>query len=148
MPAELPGVVTVTAVGPEGRKSYYSNYGILESDVTAPGGDRMQVAPTPDGNGRILSTIPGGGWGYLQGTSMASPHTAGVVALIRSKHPHWSVGRVMASLERQADRIPCPPGGTYDPDGTGAWLATCQGGRSGQGFYGSGLIDALDAVTR
>jgi subtilisin family serine protease len=148
VPAELPGVVAVTAIGPEGRKSYFSNYGITESDVTAPGGDRLfQVADTPDGDGRILSTIPGGGWGYLQGTSMASPHAAGVVALIRSKHPHWSAGRVMASLESKADPIACPVG-PFDPGGTGAWLATCEGGRSGQGFYGEGLVDALDAVTR
>jgi subtilisin family serine protease len=147
IPAELPGVVSVSAVGPEGRKSYYSNYGILETDVTAPGGDRMQVADTPDGNGRVLSTVVGGGYGYLQGTSMASPHTTGVVALIRSTHPGYSVRQVFAALGVEADRIPCPPG-VYDPDGTGAFAATCQGGRSGKGFYGAGLVDALDAVTR
>jgi subtilisin family serine protease len=146
MPAELPGVVSVSAVGPEARKSYYSNYGIIETDVTAPGGDVRQVAGTPDGNGAILSTIVGGGYGYSQGTSMASPHTTGVVALIRSRHPGWSVGRVFASLGADADRIACPPGGTYDPTGNGAFLANCQGGRSGKGFYGDGLIDALDAV--
>ena len=148
LPDELPGVVSVSSIGPEGRKAYYSNYGIIETDVTAPGGDRMQVAGTPDGNGRVLSTIVGGGYGYLQGTSMASPTTAGVVALIRSTHPHWPVGRVFAELGVDADRIACPPGGTYDPDGTGTFLANCQGGRSGKGFYGKGLVDALDAVTR
>jgi subtilisin family serine protease len=148
LPDELPGVVSVTAVGPESRKSYYSNYGIIEADVTAPGGDRMQVANTPDANGGVLSTVVGGGWGYLSGTSMASPHTAGVVALIRSTHPGYSVGRVFGTLGLEADRIACPPGGTYDPTGTGAFLANCQGGRSGKGFYGAGLIDALDAVTR
>jgi subtilisin family serine protease len=148
IPDELPGVVSVSAVGPEGRKSYYSNYGVIEADVTAPGGDRMQVAGTPDANGRVLSTVVGGGWGYLQGTSMASPHTAGVVALIRSTHPRFSANQVLGTLGHEADRIACPPGGTYDPDGTGAFLATCQGGRSGKGFYGAGLIDALDAVTR
>ncbi len=147
MPTELPGVVGVSAVGPEGRKSFYSNYGITETDVTAPGGDSRQVADTPDGNGRVLSTIPGGGYGYSQGTSMASPHTTGVVALIRSRHPHWSVGLVHAALGIEADRIACPPG-VYDPDGSGAFLATCQGGHSGRGFYGAGMIDALDAVTR
>jgi len=148
LPADLPGVVTVTAIGPEHRKSFYSNYGIIESDVTAPGGDSLQVADTPDANGRILSTLPGGGYGYKQGTSMASPHTAGVVALIRSKHPTWSVNRVTGALYGEADSLPCPPGGAYDPTGDGAWAATCQGGRSGRGFYGNGVVDALDAVTR
>jgi len=147
MPAELPGVVGVSAVGPEQRKAYYSNYGIIESDVTAPGGDRLQVAATPDGNGRILSTVVGGAYGYAQGTSMASPHTTGVVALIRSTHQSWSNDRVAASLEARADRLACPPG-VYDPTGDGAFLATCQGGSSGKGFYGAGEIDALDAVTR
>jgi subtilisin family serine protease len=148
IPAELPGVVSVSAVGPEARKSYYSNYGVIETDVTAPGGDALQAAPTPDGNGGILSTIVGGGYGYSQGTSMASPHATGVIALLRSKHPGYSVGWVFATLGAEADRIACPPGGTYDPTGTGQFLANCQGGRSGQGFYGEGLIDALDAVRR
>jgi hypothetical protein len=58
------------------------------------------------------------------------------------------VGQVFGSLGARADRIPCPPGGAYDPDGTGVWAATCQGGQSGKGFYGAGLVDALDAVTR
>ena len=147
IPAELPGVVSVSAIGPETRKSYYSNYGIIETDVTAPGGDARQVAPTPDGNGRILSTIPGGGYGYSQGTSMASPHAAGVVALIRSNHLSWPAPLVSVALGVRADRLPCPAG-VYDPDGSGAWLATCQGGPSGKGFYGFGIVDALDAVTR
>jgi subtilisin family serine protease len=86
----------------------------------------MVPANTPDGNGRVLSTIPGGRWGYMQGTSMASPHAAGVVALIRSTHPDWSADEVVAALERQADRLPCPPN-PYDPTGDGAFLATCQG---------------------
>ena len=147
MPAELPGVVGVSAIGPEIRKSFFSNYGVIETDVTAPGGDSRQVAGTPSGNGRILSTIPGGGYGYSQGTSMASPHAAGVVALIRSTHQNWPAPLVQASLGLRADRLPCPAG-VYDPDGSGAFLATCQGGPSGKGFYGLGVVDALDAVTR
>ena len=115
--------------------------------MTAPGGDRLQVANTPDGNGRVLSTIAGGGYGYSQGTSMASPHATGVVALIRSTHQSWSPSRVRAALGVRADRLACPAG-PYDPTGDGVWLATCQGGPSGKGFYGTGEVDALDAVTR
>ena len=118
-----------------------------KTEVAAPGGDRFDIPDTPDGNGRVLSTVVDGGWGYKQGTSMAAPHTAGVVALIRSAHPTWSSARVILALLLQADRQPCPPN-PYDPTGDGAFVATCEGGRTGLGFYGAGLIDALDAVTR
>ena len=148
VPAETPGVVTVSAVGAQERKARYANYGIRDVDVTAPANDVDQLPDTPDQNPGILTTVNGGNWIYFGGTSAAAPHVAGVVALIRSTHPHWSPRQVAAALARQADRLPCPPGGVYDPDGTGAWLAHCEGGRSGQGFYGFGQVDALDAVTR
>ncbi|HET9138449.1 S8 family peptidase [Actinophytocola sp.] len=148
LPQEISGVVGVTAVGATARKSFYSNYGIGEdTEVAAPGGDSLVIPQTPDANGRVLSTIVGGRWGYAQGTSMASPHAAGVVALIRSTHPNWNANRVIRALESQADRLACPPN-PYDPTGDGAFLATCQGGASGRGFYGAGLVDALDAVTK
>ncbi|GLZ42470.1 S8 family serine peptidase [Actinokineospora sp. NBRC 105648] len=146
LPGEVRGVVGVSSTGVQNLKSYFSNYGRTETEVAAPGGDAKQIPGTPDANGRILSTVVGGGWGYKQGTSMASPHATGVVALIRSTHQNWSADRVIAELQHDADRLPCPEGGVYDPDGTGTWKATCEGGRSGRGFYGSGLIDALDAV--
>jgi subtilisin family serine protease len=147
MPQETGGTIGVSSVGPTGQKAYYSSYGISDVEVAAPGGDRFKVPETPDGNGRVLSTITGGAWGYSQGTSMASPHAAGVVALIRSTHQNWSADRVTRELARQADRLSCPAN-PYDPTGDGAFLATCQGGGTGKGFYGAGLIDALDAVTK
>jgi subtilisin family serine protease len=148
LPQEVDGIVGVSAVGPTARKSFYSNYGIgSDTEVTAPGGDSRVVPETPDGNGRVLSTIVGGRWGYAQGTSMASPHATGVVALIRSTHPNWNAARVVRELQNQADRLACPPN-PYDPTGDGSFLATCQGGQTGRGFYGAGLVDALDAVIR
>jgi subtilisin family serine protease len=147
LPQEVDGILGVSSVGPAARKAFYSNYGVGDTEVAAPGGDSLVVPETPDGNGRVLSTIVGGGWGYLQGTSMASPHATGVAALIRSTHPNWNNNRVVRELENQADRLACPPN-PYDPTGNGAFVATCQGGNSGRGFYGAGLIDALDAVTK
>jgi subtilisin family serine protease len=148
VPGETRGVVSVSGVGAEERKARYGNYGIRDVDVTAPSGDIDQIPDTPDHNTGILTSVNNGQWSYFGGTSAAAPHVAGVVALIRSTHPGWSPRQVAAALARQADRIPCPPGGVYDPDGTGTWLAHCEGGRSGQGFYGFGQVDALDAVTR
>lgn len=137
MPTELKNTVTVSAVGPTARKSYYSSYGRNVVDVTAPGGDSRVPADTPSRNGRILSTVLNGRWGYAQGTSMASPHAAGVVALIRSTNPGLHFQQAISTLQRQADTLACPD------DYVGA---TCEGGKKGSGFYGAGLVDALDAV--
>nr|WP_246330721.1 S8 family serine peptidase [Saccharopolyspora hordei] len=144
LPGELPGVVSVSAVGVDSVKSYYSNYGLGSITVTAPGGDKDQVPDTPSQNGRVLSTVPGGGWGWMQGTSMAGPHAVGVVALLRSTHPEWNGPQTIGALANQADALACPE--NYDPDGDGKPDAVCAGGATGAGFYGAGLVDALDAV--
>jgi subtilisin family serine protease len=61
VPTETEGVISVTAVGPSGRKAYYSDYGIEQADVAAPGGDRREFFGTerydaPDT--RILAAYP------------------------------------------------------------------------------------------
>jgi subtilisin family serine protease len=147
LPTQLPGVVTVSSTGVQNLKSYYSSYGLTVIDVAAPGGDRYQIPDTPSANGRILSTLPGGAYGFLQGTSMASPHVAAVAALIKSRHPHASPARIQALLKSEADNPGCPTG-LYDPDGNGVQDATCTGPRPYNSFYGHGIVDALDAVTK
>ncbi|MFF1461147.1 S8 family serine peptidase [Streptomyces sp. NPDC058330] len=148
IPTMLPGVVTVSATGAKGLKSSYSNYGLGVIDVAAPGGDSTvyQTPEAPATSGLILSTLPGGKFGYKAGTSMASPHVAGVAALIRSTHPYASPAVVKALLTHQADATAC--GAPYDIDGDGTVDAVCQGGKSYNGFYGAGVVDALDAVRR
>jgi subtilisin family serine protease len=147
IPTQLPGVVTVAATGVQNLKSYYSSYGFSVIDVAAPGGDKYQIPATPSGNGRILSTLPGGQYGYLQGTSMASPHVAAVAALIKSKHPFATPGMIQTLLKAEADNPGCPSG-LYDPDGNGVQNATCTGPELYNSFYGFGIVDALDAVTK
>ncbi|MFD3575994.1 S8 family serine peptidase [Streptomyces sp. NPDC058644] len=148
LPSQLPGVVTVSATGAKGIKSSYSNYGKGVIDIAAPGGDstRFQKPDAPATDGRILSTLPGGKFGYKAGTSMASPHAAGVAALIKSAHPHASSAKVKALLYGEADAMKCTD--PYDIDGDGKVDAVCAGGKNKNGFYGVGMIDALDAVRK
>ncbi|MFK0169810.1 S8 family serine peptidase [Streptomyces sp. NPDC090306] len=145
IPTQLPGVVTVSATGVQGAKSYYSSYGLGVIDVAAPGGDKYQIPDTPSANGRILSTLPGNQYGWLQGTSMATPHVAAVAALLKSEHPRATPARLQALLKAQADNPGCPTA-PYDGDGDGVVDATCAGGKHLNGFYGAGIVDALRAV--
>lgn len=85
-PANCSNVVTVAATNRSGGRSYYSNYGTLV-DIAAPGGDVRSASS----NG-ILSTLNSGtttpgaqSYAWYQGTSMATPHVAGLAALILSK---------------------------------------------------------------
>ncbi|GAA4925188.1 S8 family serine peptidase [Streptomyces coeruleoprunus] len=146
IPTMLPGVVTVSATGAKNLKASFSNYGLGVVDIAAPGGDRTeyQTPQAPATNGRILSTTVKGGYNYKAGTSMASPHVAGVVALIKSKHPYATPAMVKAMLYAQADDTSCT--NPYDINGDGKVDAECEGGRGKNGFYGTGLVDALDAV--
>ena len=164
LPTELPGVVVVTATGAENLLAWYSTYGNA-TDVTAPGGSRFQT-PTFDPNrGRVLSTYSstagdlaaeaalgrlvqdtnGNYYAWLNGTSMAAPHAAGVAALIRAAHPGMSQGAVAALLRSTATGQPCPA--ALDPGVVffGAPVQFCSGGAGNNNFYGKGLVNALAA---
>ena len=145
LPAEAPGVVTVSAVGTERLKSYYSSYGQGVVDVAAPGGDTRQPNPAVSTISHAVLSSVVGGWGYSQGTSMASPHAAGVAALALSAHPGMQPAALAAFLERTAESLPCPEG-VYNPrPGLDQYLAECIGG-SRNGFYGAGEVNAHNAV--
>ncbi|WP_018357824.1 S8 family serine peptidase [Porphyromonas levii] len=80
MPAAYPENVAVASVGPSGKRAMYSNYGSW-IDISAPGGDSDYGNP----QGLILNTFAEGLYGYMQGTSMATPVVSGVAALVLSK---------------------------------------------------------------
>ncbi|MET9389461.1 S8 family serine peptidase [Streptomyces sp. NPDC006624] len=148
IPTQLPGVVTVASTGAKGIKSSFSNYGLGVADIAAPGGDSTayQKPEPPATSGLILGTLPGGKWGYMAGTSMASPHVAGVAALIKSTHPYAPPAMVKALLYAQADGKACTD--PYDINADGKIDAVCEGTKNRNGFYGWGIADALDAVTK
>ena len=87
----MDNIVSVAALDRNGQLAGYSNYGVQSVDVAAPGGD-------------ILSTLPGGGYGTKSGTSMATPHVAGTLALVWSQHPEWSYQQVVSQVESTAVR--------------------------------------------
>lgn len=124
MPTELPGVITVASTTVDRVKSSFSNFGLNKIDVAAPGSS-------------ILSTVPGG-YAKFSGTSMASPHVTGIAALMKSTHPWWGPRDIERALHREADDTACPT--TPDP--------RCTGTTTNNAFYGDGIADALDAVTR
>ena len=163
VPVEVPGVIGVTANGNLQLKSFYSSYGLGSAQVIAPGGDsRLQVTAAAP-NGRVLSTYPAALIGtclrkvfdgaatycYLQGTSMASPHAAGVAALIASEGI-TNPGAVAAKLQNTADPMACPPDlsiYSFFPSVNNGAPQVCQGTLDYNSFNGHGQINALRAVT-
>ena len=96
-PGSAPQAITAAAVddGTEARRriASFSSGGPtpvslqLKPDVTAPGVD-------------ILSSVPRAtAWDVFSGTSMASPHVAGAAALLRQRHPTWTVAQIKSALE-------------------------------------------------
>ena len=168
LPQELPGVVVVSATGAANLLAWYSTYGMIV-DVAAPGGSRFQTPVFNSSRGRVLSpyssTAPdlalqasigrlvadtgtGAFYAWLNGTSMASPHAAGVAALIRAAYPGMPQGAVVAMLRQTATKMPCPT--DHDPgvEFFGAPLQVCTGGVGSNSFFGSGLVNALAAATK
>ncbi|MDH2387928.1 S8 family serine peptidase [Streptomyces sp. HNM0663] len=125
IPTELPGVVTVAAMGQGDVKASYSNYGENVIDVAAPGGD---------GWSGVYSTLPGGKYGSKSGTSMASPHVAGVAALMKSQDPTLTPADLRGRLGAEATDVACPSDNR------------CDGTAEKNGFFGEGQVDALKAV--
>ena len=164
IPVEIPGVIGVTATGNLGLKSFYSNYGVGVTQVAAPGGDSVLQRTAAAANGRVLSTYPAelpctrkvvdadATYCYLQGTSMSSPHVAGVAALVVSRFGHLSPGRVAAFIGKTADPVPCPTPTELAlyapfPSVSNGAAQVCQGVAGSNSWYGKGQVNALSAVT-
>lgn len=92
-------VLLVAATGPDGQLASYSDYGGSVA-LAAPGGDSGSDGCTPQTC--ILSTTPHNTYGLLEGTSMATPHVAGVAALLLAQSPGRSPAGVVQALEATA----------------------------------------------
>jgi serine protease len=141
-PAARPEVVCVTATDRNETPAAYSSGGVKQGlrSVAAPGGaglpSQAAIAPVPECTERVLSTWPRGdtgagrcpgegGYRYLYGTSLSSPHVAGVVALLlaQGRTPKQAVEVLLATART--------PG-----VGSGVWTPQ----------YGHGIVDAAAAV--
>jgi parallel beta-helix repeat protein len=116
-------IITVGAIGMDGRRANFSNYGTV-LDVVAPGVD-------------ILSTIPNNGTTIKSGTSMATPHVAGVAALILSVNPNLTGQQVRDIIESTAQKVGGYTYQTYANHPNGTWIND----------MGYGLVDAYAAVS-
>jgi serine protease len=152
-PASCNGVISVAATDRDGGRAYYSNYG---SSVTlaAPGG-AMSFAGDSEG---VLSTYNSGSttpagdsYSFSQGTSMAAPHVAGVVALLKEADSSATPSDIEQFLTSTARSFPatCSGCGVGIID-AGAAVAAAQGGSGGDdggGTGGGGSVDDLSAAT-
>lgn len=115
-PGNCANVITVGAVGPTGALAYYSNTG---SNVTlmAPGGDTGSELYSTWNDG--TTTAGNMVYGAMAGTSMATPHVAGVVSLMLSINPALTYSTIVSKLKASASAFPA---------GSGCTTATCGGG--------------------
>ncbi|MCA3347468.1 MAG: S8 family serine peptidase, partial [Roseomonas sp.] len=86
-------VISVASLTNTGSLSSFSNYGATTVDIAAPGS-------------AIYSTLPGGRYGTYSGTSMATPHVTGAVALYAAEHPDATAAEIRAALLNSAAATP------------------------------------------
>lgn len=105
-PASCANVITVAATDRDGDKAVYSNFG-TSVEIAAPGGETATTA-----NG-VLSTLNAGStspgahnYVFYQGTSMATPHVAGVVSLMLSVNPALTPAQVTSMLQANVTAFP------------------------------------------
>lgn len=148
----------------------YSSVGMSRVDVTAPGGDYFRATNTaqdavlaalsstsdpangiwdfydfiesilPAYDGLTVLATGGARYGYLNGTSMSSPHAAGVAALVKQLHPVWSPDAVKSAVQRSTQQLACPA--DWSPLNTNDEREKCYGKGGRTSFFGHGLLDA------
>jgi len=119
-PAALEHVIAVASTTQDDKKSSFSSYGDWV-DVSAPGSGILSTYPTYDNGGGITD------YATLSGTSMAAPHVAGLLALMKGAQPEWSMAQLETRLLSTVDNI-----NSQNPDYAGK--------------LGTGRINAYTAV--
>jgi subtilisin family serine protease len=89
----LGNMVVVAATDRNDQLASWSNFGAGSVSLAAPGVE-------------ILSTTPNNTYSWYSGTSMATPHVTGVLALLKSQHPTWSYGQLLSQVLSTVDPLP------------------------------------------
>ncbi len=128
-PANCDGVLTVAAVNRAGGITAYSNYGATV-DISAPGGESTGLGIGVLSTHNDGLTVPANDQYYsMPGTSMATPHVAGIASLMVSINPSLSPAQISAILKATARNF---------PTGTGTDCNTS--------ICGAGIVDAKAAL--
>ena len=124
-PASCNNVITVGASGPDGARTYYSNYGSTV-EVSAPGGDIDAEAGILSLFNKGETTATENSYAFMEGTSQASPHVATTVAMLKAMRPELTHEEALTILQQ-----------------TSTPLSSCD-----RDACGSGIINAAAAVAQ
>jgi len=128
---EIDYVIGVAAVDNTETRAAFSNFH-ENLALSAPAVTTHDVNGDPILEESVISTIPGGGYAFWQGTSMATPLVAGTAALIRSQHPEWPAEQTTIDAVREALTSGALPIDVSNPDYAG--------------LLGAGRVDANSSV--
>lgn len=155
---DSPQIISVAASDAKDGIPSFSNYGATTVDVAAPGDWIMSTYPTSLGHQYVK----------MKGTSMATPHVAGLAALLLSKNPSMTPAALKAKIMDTVDKLPAFSGKTVSGGRINVYKALGGGGSSsgvvalpgmsqppkdlnGDGKYedvnGNGRADYSDVVT-
>ena len=97
-------VVAVAAITSTGAKAGFSNYGATKVDLGAPGSAIVSTVPSKKGTPAYAS---------YSGTSMATPHVTGAVALFAATHPGATAAAIKSAILSSATATPSLAGRTF-----------------------------------
>lgn len=145
---QAPGVVAPQMAAFSSRGPSLANSNILKPDIAAPGVNILAAVAPPQANAALIGAqissgnYPAPAYDFLQGTSMASPHIAGMAALLKQARPTWSPAAIKSALMTTATGLKLADG-SDDPDrfGYGAGHANATAAAQVKLVYDAGFPD-------